>query len=240
MGGGRRPLPLPSPPSPTRGGSAALGLSSPVGWLHPSSSILHPSLLIIAPTRLLPPLRLSEAPPPRRRRPSPPRPGLDGTEGGRGGEEEEEERSRWTDQSGTVDNKQEPSGPPSGPPEPTRNDGGLRRVPGTAQTACGGRARWKTNEDTHTLVPLSSCLALPHFLPPPPELANSGTTGAQRETHQSGGIKEQNFSRRGETSSSSVRRGARTSVQARLHLLKQPNRTGSGSARNASLACLRP
>lgn len=53
-----------------------------------------------------------------------------------------------------------------------------------------------SNEETHTLIPLSSCLAHPHFLPLPPELGNSATTGAQRETHQSGGIKEQNFRRR--------------------------------------------
>lgn len=43
-----------------------------------------------------------------------------------------------------------------------------------------------SNEETHTLVPLPSCPALPRFLPPPSQLRNDCRTegGASKRRHQ--------------------------------------------------------
>lgn len=147
------------------------------------------SLLIIAPTRLLPSLHLSDGP-------SPAGVGLHPRVSAWTGPREAAGRRRSVPDGHTCPGQKNRSGADrlSGPgmtEEPRRSP----HVPPTAQTACGGPARWKTNEETHTLIPLSSCLVLHHFLPLPSELANTATTAAQRETHQSGGIKEQNFCR---------------------------------------------
>lgn len=82
------------------------------------------------------------------------------------------------------DNKRERSG--AGAAEEPRRSGTSLQQPRR-------RAEEDSNEEPRTLILLPSCPALPHSLPPPSRLGNSATTVAQRETHQSGGIKEQNF-----------------------------------------------